>query len=86
MNQKRRRYVKNEHAGIQAMREDYFLILAKLFKLLHFEKVTDPHGNEVQPTCLFCVIVSEINVFLKNLLLPFMLLFKIRVKKLLGLK
>lgn len=51
-----------------------FLILAKLFKLLHFEKVTDPQGNEVQPACLFPVTVSRINVFFKNLLLAFMLL------------
>lgn len=55
------------------MREDYFMVLAKFIKLLHFEKVTDPHGNEVQPTCSFSVIVSEISVFFKDLLLAFML-------------
>lgn len=56
------------------MGEDYFLVLAKLFRLLHSEKVTDPHGNKIQPTCLFSVTVSRMNVFFKNLILAFMLL------------
>lgn len=48
------------------MREDNFLVPANLFKLLHFEWVIDSHGNEVQLTCLFSVIVSTINVFQKK--------------------
>lgn len=51
-----------------------FFGTSKTFQLLYSEKVTDPHGNEIQPTCLFSVIVSRMNVFFKNLILAFMLL------------